>query len=100
MECPLGHFRPPLPPCLGKNWMDQVDAGPVLSLFRCELLVGLIREAYWRRCHLKGTSKEFQQQQMRNGRRKQTVMAGFRHPRKVSIPVWLDEGRGKTHPGM
>ena len=55
----------------GKNWMDQVDAGPALSLFRCELLVGLIRKAYWRRCHLKGTLKEFQQQQMRNDRRNQ-----------------------------
>lgn len=56
--------------------MGQVDAGPVLSLFRSELLVGLTRKASWRRCHLKGTLKEFQQQQMRKDRRKQTVVAG------------------------
>lgn len=23
---------------------------------------------------------------------------GFRDPRKVSVPLWLDEGRGETHP--
>lgn len=54
--------------------MDQVDAGPVLSLFRYELLVGLTKKAYWRKCHLKGTLKEFQQQQTSNDRRKQTVV--------------------------
>lgn len=35
------------------------DVGPVLSPFRHELLVGLTRKAYWRRCLLSGALKDF-----------------------------------------
>lgn len=74
MYGPCGQFRP----VSQHDWRRMrwtQWCRPVLSLFRYQLLVGLTRKAYWRRCHLNRPWR-ISQQQMRNNRRKHMVLAG------------------------
>lgn len=56
---PFGAIQTSSPNMTGEELDRPSDADPVLSLFRRELLVGLTRKAYWRRCHLNRALKDF-----------------------------------------